>query len=286
MIKRLDRKFEDAFSRINRLQSLSLGKNPLICDCDSFWLIRILKYRYVNQAHNPLIPRFDAEYPTCSGHKNMSMFHVTESDLHCFPPKLTNISLIVLPSCRAQITCDFSKPIASIKWSVGQQLISNQVDYQLSQWSDKSFSLFVDNVTLLNDTVKCQAKDDHTAGQIFVANSICTTNFDVDDMNTVTISKFWLIIIITVALAVTVLSAICIVYVVKLYQEPSQVQELNTRAPYQLQESVFESTDLPNMPPPPQPLTASTIPRSFESANCDTNYQTVFYDYPCHRDFY
>ena len=121
--------------------------------------------------------------------------------------------------------------------SVGQQLISNQVDYQLSQWSDKSFSLFVDNVTLLNDTVKCQAEDDHTAGQIFVANSICTTNFDVDDMNTVTISKFWLIIIITVALAVTVLSAICIVYVVKLYQEPSQVQELNTRAPYQLQES-------------------------------------------------
>ena len=82
-----------------------------------------------------------------------------------------------MSSCRAQISCDFSKTVDSIVWYVGKEKVTNQSYYQTLKFSDKSFTLFVDNISNLNGTVKCQVNGKPTAGEIFVSNSKCTKNF-------------------------------------------------------------------------------------------------------------
>ena len=280
MIERLDARFEEPFSNFKKLSMLSLGKNPLICDCDNLWLIRLLRYRYVNRDGNPLFPAFEDVYPTCTDYKNVSLLYVSESHLSCYTPKIQNISLRLSSNCRAQITCDFTKPITSIHWFVDNELVTNQSYYHSLKFTNKSFVLLIDSMVELNGSVKCQVNDNTTSGEIFIPKAICTKYFN-DDENNVTISKFWLYIWIVVALAVILIGAICSIYVISLCQEP---QPMITIREQPLGESVLEPTNhlvLPPLPPQlSQPLPMLTLAR-----NDDTNYQTVFYDYPCHREF-
>ena len=281
LIEKFDMRFEEPFSHFTKLSMLSLGKNPLICDCDNLWLIRLLRYRYVNQAQNPLLPRFEDVYPSCTDYKNVSMLYVTESHLSCYVSKIQNISLKLMSSCRAQISCDFSKTVDSIRWYVGKEQVTNQTYFQTLKFSDKSFTLFVDNISNLNGSVKCQVNGKHTAGEIFVSNSKCTKDYNADDVNTVTISKFWLYIWIVMAFAVIISGVICSAYVISLCQEPQpilQIRETNAEQP--LPEPILEPANHLALTLPP-PLPMLTLPR-----DGDTNYQTVFYDYPCHREFY
>ena len=95
------------------------------------------------------------------------MLYVTEYHLSCYTSKIQNISLILMSNCRAQISCDFSKTVDSIIWYVGKEQVTNQSYYQTLKFSDKSFTLFVDNISNLNGSVKCQVNGKHTAGGIF-----------------------------------------------------------------------------------------------------------------------
>jgi hypothetical protein len=274
-IERLDVKFDEPFSHLKKLNMLSLGKNPLICDCDNLWLIRLLRYRYVNRDQNPLLPAFEDVYPTCTEHKNVSMLDVTESHLACDSSKIQNISLR-LSNCRAQITCDFTKTVDSILWYVGKELVTNQSYYHTLKFSNKSFVLLVDNIFELNGTVKCQIKEQTTSGEIFVSNTKCTGDYNADDMDAVTISKFWLYVWIAMTLVVIICGAIGIAYVISLCQETQPMLETITEQP--LTEPILEAANRLELPPP---IPMLTMPR----VN-DTDYKTVFYDYPCHREFY
>ena len=83
-------------------------------------------------------------------------------------------------------------------------------------------------------------------------------------------------------LAVIISGAICSAYVISLCQEPQpmlQIQETNTEQ--LLRESILEPANHLALSLPPPPLPMLTL-----STDGDTNYQTVFYDYPCHREFY
>ena len=83
------------------------------------------------------------------------------------------------------------------------------------------------------------------------------------------------------ALAVIISGAICSAYVISLFQEPPpllQIQETNTEIP--LPVSILEPANHLALSLPSPPLPILTLPR-----DGDTNYQTVFYDYPCHREF-
>ena len=113
-IESVDYRFERSFSQFTRLKLLSFGKNPLRCDCENLWLIRLLRFRYVNQKQNPLIPRYEDMYPNCSEFRNISMLYVNESHLKCRTPKISSITLKVI-NCHTQVNCQFIRPIA---WSV------------------------------------------------------------------------------------------------------------------------------------------------------------------------
>ena len=109
-------------------------------------------------------------------------------------------------------------------------------------------------------------------------------------MNFVTISKFWLFVSVTSALAVTIAGAICIGYVITQCLKTRTLTQLQVPDMYEashatrpLTESVLEPMNLlSKLPPPP----ISIMPQEIESSANETNYQTELYDYPCHRDFF
>jgi len=276
-IERLDVKFEQPFSRFKKLSMLSLGKNPLICDCDNLWLIRLLRYRYVNRNQNPLLPAFEDVYPSCTEHKNVSMLDVTESHLACDSSKIQNISLRLSSNCQAQITCNFTKKVDSILWYVGKEQVTNQSYYHALKFSNNSFVLVVDNIAELNGTIKCQVKEKTTSGEIFISNTNCTRDYNADDMDSVTISKLWLSVWIAMTLVVIICGAIGTAYITSLCQETQPMLETNAEQP--LTEPIFEPANHLELLPPPIPML--TMPRV-----SDTNYQSAFYDYPSHCEFY
>ena len=81
-------------------------------------------------------------------------------------------------------------------------------------------------------------------------------------------------------LAVIISGAVCSAYVISLCQEPVPTRQIHETNAEQLQpESILEPVNHLTLPQPPLPIL--TMPR-----DGDTSYQTVFYDYPCHREFY
>ena len=254
---------------------LLLGKNPLICDCDNLWLIRLLRYRNINQAQRIQSPKFEDIYPSCTEFKNVSMAHVTESHLACYSPKIQNVTIKLISKCRAQIVCHFSKKVGVILWYVGNEQVTNQTFYNTMKLSDKSFSLFVDNIAKLNGSVKCQVKGKSTVGEVFVSNTKCTKDYDVDDLNTVTISKFWFYVWIAMALAVIICGIITIALFINLCHERQPTLQRHETSG----ENVIERANHFELPLPPIPML--TIPR-----NDDISNQSIFYDYPLHREFY
>jgi len=205
------------------------------------------------------------------------MLDVTESHLACDSPKIQNISLRLLSHCRAQITCDFTKTVDSILWYVGKEQVTNQSYYLASKFSNKSFVLFVENISKLNGTVKCQVDEKTTSSEIFITNTKCTRDYNADDMDTVIISKFWFYVWIAMTLVIIICGAIGIAYIISLYQETPPMLETNAEQP--LPEPILEPANHLELLPPPIPML--TMPRV-----SDTNYQSAFYDYPCHREFY
>ena len=240
---------------------------------------------------NLLQPRYEDMYPNCSEFRNISMLYVNESHLKCRTPKISSITLKVI-NCHAQVNCQFIRPIASVSWFVGKEEIINQTDYQVVKLNDRTFSLFIDNITAVNGSIKCVANGDYATAEIFITKSKCTNDAGGNDMNFVTISTFWLCVCVIAALVVAIVGAICMGYVITQCLESRTLPQLQlqdvyeaSRAPCPLTESVLEPINLlTELPPPLSPL--STMPREFESTANETNYQTVLYDYPYHCDFY
>jgi len=183
-----------------------------------------------------------------------------------YSTKIQNVTIKLMSKCRAQIICHFSKNVGMILWYVGNEQVTNQTFYQTLKLSDKSFSLFVDDIAKLNGSVKCQVKGTSTEGQVLVTNTKCSK--DADDSNTVTISKVWIYILIAMALTVITGGTISVALLINLYREPQptlQSYEMNAEP-----DNHFE------LPLPPLPM-----PRDVDISN-----QSVFYDYPLHREFY
>ena len=84
----------------------------------------------------------------------------------------------------------------------------NQTDYQVVKLVDQTFTLFIDNITAVNGSIKCIANGDYAIADIFFTKSKCTNDAGGNDMNSVTISTFWLCVCVIAALVVAIVGAI------------------------------------------------------------------------------
>ena len=118
-IAKINDHFETSFSRINQLQILALNGNPLTCTCDNLWLIKILKFRHVNQPAHPALENFETLYPRCENRKNLSLLYVNHSSLLCDAASVVKVQVSMLTSdCRVLIlVCEASK-LTFIKWQL------------------------------------------------------------------------------------------------------------------------------------------------------------------------
>jgi hypothetical protein len=125
LISEIDDRFEPAFSRINNLRILSLSDNPLICTCDTLWLVKVLKFRHVNLPDKMYrISPFTEEYGNCSNQKNLPIIETNSSILHCNSAQIQSLKVEYMSNqCDAKMYCIANKP-AIIKW----QQIDNKMN--------------------------------------------------------------------------------------------------------------------------------------------------------------
>lgn len=103
-------KFEKHLANVNKLRVLTLGANPIQCDCDNLWLIRVLQFRQINEKMSSkyLQPKTMIEmFPQCSGVINQSV---------CFQPYIRQVSVTFF-GCNVLLKCVSSGNDASkIQW--------------------------------------------------------------------------------------------------------------------------------------------------------------------------
>jgi len=113
-ITSLSSKFENNFANIRLLKVLALDNNPLVCDCKSVWLLKVLKFRFIYYGE---VKKQEQNYPKCINLNNTNSIQVMPDSMGCFDPYVQRLSLFSgAGKCDALITCLSSQPVKSIEW--------------------------------------------------------------------------------------------------------------------------------------------------------------------------
>jgi len=114
-ITSLSNEFENDFANIRLLKGLELDDNPLVCDCKSFWLLKILKFRFIYYGSDGKRQR--QNYPNCINLNNTNSVQAASESMDCFSPYVQSLSLFSSAGkCEALIKCLSSQPVKSIDW--------------------------------------------------------------------------------------------------------------------------------------------------------------------------
>ena len=155
-LQTLSTEFEPYLASTVKLKVLALGLNPIRCNCRNAWLMRILKFRQINQGQHIELESSLTMYPTCPAFNDKVITSVNETELKCYKPYVQSLTLAVTAACRSLLRCASNDRESKISWSHvldnGTRIALNsntyraQFKYRIIEMGYGKSSLYVDNV--------------------------------------------------------------------------------------------------------------------------------------------
>lgn len=215
----VSQEFEPHFANVHRLQILSLGKNPMKCRCRNLWLIKILKFRLLNQRKHPDLQNNLSMYPKCQ-ELNNSFVYVKEKDLQCEKPYSQSLFFTLKSGCQIFLTCSSKDSDGTISWlyhdsegSNPETIVGTQNDYAIFKQSQTSSILYVKRLRSQNETFECRINSPLKSAGIKIESSGNECNGEAEHVH---ISSSIIVVIIVTISTVTTMG-ICLL-IVKLYR--------------------------------------------------------------------